>query len=135
MTDIHPEIARVAFSLVEGSDFERFVNAFYPSLAGIDFQPLGSRHDGGADGFGGDPVHERTGRTTHFYQASVQQDTKAAEAHRGVSSAALFSINLPRYLTLWTADRVRPHLQGCQIAWSEDDREFGNSHRRTGRRW
>ena len=81
MIDVHPEIAQVALSKVEGSDFERFVNDFYPSLVGSEFQPLGGRHDGGADAFGGDPVHERVGSPTQFYQASVQQDSVTKIRH------------------------------------------------------
>ena len=44
MTDVHPEMAQAALSKAEGSDFERFVNDFHPSLTGSEFQPLGGRH-------------------------------------------------------------------------------------------
>ena len=36
-------------------------------------------------------------------------------------------------LTLWTAHRARSGLKQCQIAWSEDDREFGYSQARVPR--
>lgn len=72
-----PDLVEVALGRIKGDDFERFALAFFASLMGVEFSPLGGMHDGGADAFGGDRVYERQGRAGHFYQASVQVDVKA----------------------------------------------------------
>ncbi|WP_148272202.1 hypothetical protein [Micromonospora maris] len=72
---------KIALDRVEGSAFERFVNHFYPSLAGASFVPLGGVKDGGADAFEGDPVYERGGSPGTFYQASVQEDFRGKIRH------------------------------------------------------
>lgn len=72
-----PDLAEIALTRISGTKFEDFTNSFFPSLLGVEYSPLGGTHDGGADAFGGDVVHERIGRAGHFYQASVQVDTKA----------------------------------------------------------
>lgn len=70
---IDHELAIVAFERVGGDDFEQFVNAFYPSIAGEDFVPLGGLHDGGADAFQESIGWE--GKSSHvFYQSSVSVD-------------------------------------------------------------
>ncbi|MEU7820162.1 hypothetical protein [Catellatospora sp. NPDC049133] len=74
---IHPDVVAVALDKVEGFAFERFVNSFLPAITGHTYVPLGGNHDGGADAFGGDPVHERAGNAEIFYQASIQQDFRA----------------------------------------------------------
>ncbi|HVH74193.1 MAG TPA: hypothetical protein VM755_04690 [Stellaceae bacterium] len=61
----------IALEYVEGSAFERFFHAFGPEMFGINFVPLGGPRDGGADAFEGQ-IYE--GRSTHFYQASVEKD-------------------------------------------------------------
>ena len=70
---IDPQLAEIALEYVEGTAFERFFQAFYPQIVGINFVPLGGMHDGGADAFDADVVHEGS-RATHFYQASIEQD-------------------------------------------------------------
>ncbi|TIH32258.1 hypothetical protein [Subtercola vilae] len=74
---VDPNLVEVALERVQGTIFETFTNEFFPPLLGADYSPLGGMHDGGADGFGGDIVHERLGRAGVFYQASVQKDSKA----------------------------------------------------------
>jgi hypothetical protein len=81
MSAINTELVKVALDRVEGSTFERFVNDFYPSLAGGGFYPLGGVKDGGADAFGGDAVYEKGGSSGSFYQASVQEDFRAKIRH------------------------------------------------------
>jgi hypothetical protein len=80
MTEIDHRLADIALDRVSGSDFEAFVNAFYPALAGIEFVPTGGIHDGGADGYQETGLFEGTKPNT-FYQASVQQDHRAKIRH------------------------------------------------------
>lgn len=72
-----PDLIDIALERIQGNVFEKFALQYFPALLGVEFAPLGGMHDGGADAFGGDPVHERSSRTTHFLQASVQADVKA----------------------------------------------------------
>ena len=78
---VHPDLIEVALSKVEGFQFERFVNDLYPLVVGKSYVPIGGFKDGGADAFGGDPLHERNGKPTYFYQASIQADAKAKIRH------------------------------------------------------
>lgn len=72
-----PDLIDIALERISGNAFEQFALQYFPSVIGAEFAPLGGMHDGGADAFGGDPVYERNGRSTHFFQASVQGDVKA----------------------------------------------------------
>jgi hypothetical protein len=74
---VDPRLAEVALEYVDGTNFERFFQAFFPEIAGRDFVPLGGMHDGGADAFDSDNVYEGKSRATSFYQASVEQNHKA----------------------------------------------------------
>jgi hypothetical protein len=74
---IDPDLVDIALDRISGTQFEKFSNMYFPSLLGVEYSPLGGMHDGGADAFGGDIVHERTGRAGIFYQASVQVDARA----------------------------------------------------------
>ena len=71
---VHPDLVKIALDKVEGFQFERFVNDFYPTMVGASFVPLGGVHDGGADAFEGGLIHEEAGAPNVFYQASVQED-------------------------------------------------------------
>lgn len=73
---IDPDLVDIALNRISGTQFEQFTNMFFPTLLGVEYSPLGGMHDGGADGYGGDIVHERVGRAGVFYQASVQVDAK-----------------------------------------------------------
>ena len=46
---INLERVNIALEKVAGTPFERFVNGFYPSVAGENFVPLGGHKDGAAD--------------------------------------------------------------------------------------
>jgi integrase-like protein len=70
---IHPDLVEVALDRATGTVFERFVNAFYPGLAGINFVPLGGIHDGGADAVQSQSLWAET-KPGIFYQASIQKD-------------------------------------------------------------
>lgn len=80
---VNIELVEIALERVSGGDFERFFQAFYPALAGIDFVPLGGFHDGGADAFQGELLFK--GKTHHrpgtFYQATTQEDFRAKIRH------------------------------------------------------
>lgn len=78
---VHPDVAEVALDRVEGFPFERFVNDLYPLIIGKSYVPIGGFKDGGADAFGGDPLHQRVGRPTYFYQASIRPDVKVKIRH------------------------------------------------------
>ena len=80
MANIDHKLADIALDRVPGADFEAFVNAFYPALAGIDFIPTGGLHDGGADGYQDTGLFEGTKPNT-FYQASIQQDHRSKVRH------------------------------------------------------
>jgi hypothetical protein len=73
---IHAELIEVGLQKVPGADFEKFVNAFYPAIAGVKFVPLGGTKDGGADAM----LEHSTWADAEpgvFYQASVQKDHRA----------------------------------------------------------
>ncbi len=101
----HPDLVAVALDHVEGFAFERFVNAFFPSIIGASFIPLGGTKDGGADAFGGDAVHEQAGSPRLFYQASVQEDFRAKIRHT-VKRLREFGRD-PSRLTYVTSQKVR----------------------------
>lgn len=72
---IQSDIVRIALDKVEGYPFERFANAFYSSLVGTSFIPLGGVKDGGADARDG-AIFEDGTRAGTYYQASVEVDTE-----------------------------------------------------------
>ena len=79
---VNIKLADIALDHVSGVDFERFFQAFYPALAGIDFVPLGGFHDGGADAFQGERLFEgKAHRPGTFYQATTQEDFRAKIRH------------------------------------------------------
>lgn len=80
-TSVDPNVIAVALDRVDGHTFEHFVNDIYPRIEGFRYIPCGGFRDGGADGIGGDPIHERETKPTHFYQASVQQDPEKKIRH------------------------------------------------------
>lgn len=78
MTDnsINYELATIALERAPGTVFEKFVNSFYPSIAGENFVPLGGHKDGGADAFQSDRYREGE-KTGTFYQASIEIDYRS----------------------------------------------------------
>lgn len=67
---ISPELVRIALDRVEGFQFERFVNDFYPAISGRGFVPLGGVKDKGADAYLA-TVYEDQRKATTFFQTSV----------------------------------------------------------------
>lgn len=67
---ISPELVRIALARVEGFQFERFVNDFYPAISGRGFVPLGGVKDKGADAYLA-TVYEDQRKATTFFQTSV----------------------------------------------------------------
>lgn len=70
---IQADVVRIALDRVEGFPFERFANAFYSSLAGASFVPLGGLKDGGADARDG-MIFQDGARAGTYYQASTEVD-------------------------------------------------------------
>ena len=114
---IDPTLVDIALERVSGTQFEQFCNEFFPSLLGVDYSPLGGMHDGGADAFGGDVVHERTGRAGHFYQASVRKDTKV-KIKDTIARLRQFK-RKPSHLTYLTSLMV-PHIDILEDTLGED---------------
>lgn len=112
-----PDLVEIALERIKGATFEDFANAYFPSLLGVDYSPLGGMHDGGADAFGGDVVHERVGRTGTFYQASVQADPKA-KIRQTVKRLREFDRD-PKALTYLTS-RVVPTIDVLEDDLSEE---------------
>ena len=104
---IDPALVDIALERVSGTQFELFCNEFFPSLLGVDYSPLGGMHDGGADAFGGDVVHERLGRAGNFYQASIRKDVKV-KIRETIARLREFKRE-PRHLTYLTSVTV-PHI-------------------------
>ena len=79
METIDHNLIEIALERVNGEDFERFFQAFYPALTDVDFVPLGGTHDGGADAFWGEAVFESKadGQNKVFYQATTQENHRA----------------------------------------------------------
>ena len=75
---INFKLAEIALSNVTGEVFEKFFHAFYSSIAGSQFIPLGGIHDGGADAFFEESIFEVENRKpTKFFQASIQEDFRS----------------------------------------------------------
>lgn len=103
---IKPQLIEIALRRATGTDFENFVNEFFPSIIGYGFKPLGGVKDGGADGLE-EPIHERASTTTTFYQASVQADTES-KIKKTVERLREFGRD-PRLLHYITSNEVK-HL-------------------------
>lgn len=106
VTTINPKLVEVAMDYVGGTEFENFFNVFYPSLAGIDFVPLGGMQDGGADAFDDPGIFEgTTGRASSFYQATIEKDHRS-KIRRTVKRLREFGRE-PKVLNYFTAQTVR----------------------------
>ncbi|MDA5147121.1 hypothetical protein PEM37_37025 [Streptomyces sp. AD681] len=101
---IPDDVIRIALDKAEGFPFERFAIAFYSSLVGIDFVPLGGIKDGGADARDGTLYEEKGGANT-FYQASVEVDTEG-KIRRTVDRLREFG-RTPNYLYYLTSQTVK----------------------------
>lgn len=118
---IHAELIEVGLQKVPGSDFERFVNAFYPAIAGVGFIPLGGTKDGGADAML-EPDTWVDSDSGVFYQASVQKDHRSkirATIKRlkeyGRSVGELIYVTSQKLATIDTEERALGKETGVQI--------------------
>ncbi len=98
------DIVQIALDKAEGFQFERFANAFYSSLVGISFIPLGGLKDGGADARDG-AIFEDSMRPETYYQASVEIDAEA-KIRRTVERLREFGRS-PKSLVYLTSRTVR----------------------------
>ncbi|MEV7948003.1 MULTISPECIES: hypothetical protein [Streptomyces] len=98
------DVARIALDNAEGFPFERFANAFYASLIGTTFVPLGGIKDGGADARDGE-IFQDANRPDAFYQASVEVDAEA-KIRRTVNRLKEFG-RTPRTLIYLTSRTVK----------------------------
>lgn len=71
---VNYELANLALEKVEGNLFEKFANAYFPSLAGVEFVPLGGMGDGGADALNSTDLWKDKRKPTFFYQASIERN-------------------------------------------------------------
>jgi len=101
---IADDVVRIALDKVEGLPFERFANAFYSSLVGASFVPLGGVRHGGADARDG-TIFEDGSRADTFYQASVEEDAEG-KIRRTVQRLRQFGRD-PRNLVYLTSRTVK----------------------------
>jgi hypothetical protein len=98
------QYVEIALDRVGGAEFERFVNSYFPPLAGVTFVPLGGNKDGGADAFDGG-IWSAAGKAESFYQASIEQDTEA-KIRRTIARLREFG-RTPGRLTYITSQTVK----------------------------
>jgi hypothetical protein len=115
---VNLELVNIALERVAGTPFEKFVNAFYPSIAGEGFIPLGGHHDGGADAFQGDTPWEGNKSGT-FYQSSIEQDHRS-KIKKTIERLKAFGRD-PRRLIYLTSKSI-PHIDVEETELSD---EFG----------
>ena len=104
MPAIDHALVEIALARITGRDFEKFVNAFLPAIAGVGYVPLGGVHDGGADAFQDTGLYEEKRRGT-FYQISIQENHKDKIRH--TVKRLQESDRDPRSLVYITAQKVR----------------------------
>jgi len=73
---VDQELVAIALDRVDGFAFERFASSFVSAIEGGGFTPLGGMHDGGADGFFRENIHESS-RAGSFYQFTIQKDHRS----------------------------------------------------------
>lgn len=76
MKVVNHQLAELALERASGTAFEQFAQAFFASLVGQSFVPLGGHHDGGADAF----QHESIFQSAHvntFYQFSIEKQPRS----------------------------------------------------------
>jgi hypothetical protein len=113
---VSTDLVRVALERAEGTPFERFVNDFFPAIAGGSYVPLGGNKDGGADGYEG-TIYERVERAGSYYQASVEADPEA-KIKRTIARLTEFGRE-PKRLTYVTNQTVR-YVDTVEAALSEE---------------
>ncbi|WP_433723795.1 hypothetical protein ACQP0C_25460 [Nocardia sp. CA-129566] len=101
---VHPDHIRIALERAEGKPFEQFANAFYSSIVGSKFVPLGGIKDGGADARDGQ-IFGDADDPGSFYQASVTEDPEG-KIRRTVARIKEFG-RRPTVLIYLTSQTVR----------------------------
>lgn len=76
MDTVDHQLVEIALQRADGPAFERFCQAFFAVLTGLEFVPLGGVQDGGADAFVESGVFE-AGGADHFWQVSVEKNTRS----------------------------------------------------------
>lgn len=115
-TTINLDLVHLALGRVDGSTFEKFANAFYSSIAGENFIPLGGVKDGGADAFQADKG--RLGeRTSTFYQASIEENHRS-KIKRTIDRLREFE-RLPKRLIYLSSQTIK-HIDVEEYELSEE---------------
>ena len=100
MDTVNLKLVGIALSEVDTTNFERFAQAFYSAIFGMNFVPMGGMHDGGADGYiEPELFHDKS--QSHFLQASKQSThiTKITETVKRLKE----SRQIPKSLTYITS--------------------------------
>jgi hypothetical protein len=101
---VHADLVPIALDRTDGASFEKFVNSFYPTIAGGNFVPLGGFKDGGADAYE-TPLHEDVNFAERYYQASIEADIEG-KIRRTVARLVEFG-RRPRSLVYLSPREVR----------------------------
>lgn len=99
----HP-LVEIALTRVSGQDFEKFANAFLSAIIGVEYQPLGGIHDGGADGFIITGLYAER-NSNAFCQISIQENHKAKIRH--TAKRLKESGRNPQSITYVTAQKIK----------------------------
>lgn len=100
---ISGKLVPIALHEVDTANFERFGQAFYASIMGKQFIPLGGIHDGGAEGFIEPEIFEASG-AQHFLQISKQK-TFERKIRQTVSRLREYGRD-PKSLTYLTSEGI-----------------------------
>ena len=74
---VNLEVAAVALDRADGRAFEKFAQALFVAILGVEFVPLGGTGDGGADAF----VEVFEAKSSHFIQITREPEHKAKIRH------------------------------------------------------
>ena len=97
-------LVEIALTRVSGQDFERFVNVFLSAIIGVEYQPLGGTHDGGADGFVSSGLYAEADSNA-FCQISTQENHRAKI--RDTVKRLRDTDRNPRSITYVTAQKIK----------------------------
>jgi hypothetical protein len=115
MPTINHQLVEIALGRSDGGSFEKFCQAFFAALTGVNFVPLGGHGDGGAEAFDEPGVFE--GKAGNFWQASIEK-TVRSKIRRTVNRLTEFGRS-PKQLTYCTS-LVVPNLDGDEDELSEE---------------
>jgi hypothetical protein len=132
MSTVNHQLVEIALERADGASFEKFAQAFFAELSGLEFVPLGGHHDGGAEAFTEPGVFE-TNKPGQFWQASVQKTIRPKI--RGTVERLLEYGRKPTQLTYCTSIVV-PNVDGEEDLLSDEldlrikirDRKYIVSH-------